>query len=111
MQHIKSELAQFELAPAISLTIVLFCKENYEYLALRKYVEGVLGSADIAAICEIAERKRRKAAQTEKIYDLRSAGLSAEEPGSELSWKRCCIDWRNIKYDFIAAFIPLFAHN
>jgi len=46
----------------IGLPIVLFCRENYEYLALRKYVEGVLGSADIAAICEIAERKRRKAA-------------------------------------------------
>ena len=55
-------------------------------------MEGVLGSADIAAIRGIAERRRRKAAQTEKIYDLRSAGLSAEEPGSELSWKRCCID-------------------
>jgi len=169
MQHIK-----FELAPAISLTIGLFCRENYEYLPLRNYVEGVLGEgsiaevrkfsvtedamlvfsdktlsipitevkkwvprhcllcsdytneladisvgcdgspdgfstvivrtergksvfaaieakglvetkpADIAAIREIAERKRRKAVQTKKIYDLRSAGLSAEEIATRL---------------------------
>jgi len=53
--------------------------------------------ADIAAIREIGERKRRKAAQTKKICDLRSAGLGAEEIrlGIELE-KQCCIDWRNI---------------
>ncbi|MHC1582511.1 MAG: Coenzyme F420 hydrogenase/dehydrogenase, beta subunit C-terminal domain, partial [Candidatus Syntropharchaeia archaeon] len=178
MQHIK-----FELAPAISLTIGLFCRENYEYLSLRRYIEGVLGEgslaevrkfsvkedamlvhfsdsdgdgdgdktlptpitevkkwiphhcllcsdftneladisvgcdgspdgfstvivrtelgervfaaieaeglleakpADIAAVREIAERKREKAKQTAKIYDLRSAGLSAEEIATRL---------------------------
>ncbi|MCD6387278.1 MAG: Coenzyme F420 hydrogenase/dehydrogenase, beta subunit C-terminal domain [Methanophagales archaeon] len=176
MQHIK-----FELAPAISFTIGLFCRENYEYLSLRKYIEGVLGEgslaevrkfsvkedamlvhfsdsesdgektlsipitevkkwvprhcllcsdftneladisvgcdgspegfstvivrtelgerifsaieaeglletkpADIAAVREIAERKREKAKQTAKIYDLRSAGLSAEEIATRL---------------------------
>ena len=158
----------------IGLPIWLFCRENYEYLPLRKYVEGVLGEgsiaevrkfsvtedamlvfsdktlsipitevkkwvprhcllcsdytneladisvgcdgspdgfstvivrtergksvfaaieakglvetkpADIAAIREIAERKRRKAVQTKKIYDLRSAGLSAEEIATRL---------------------------
>jgi len=176
MQHIK-----FELAPAISFTIGLFCRENYEYLSLRRYIEGVLGEgslaevrkfsvkedamlvhfsdsesdgektlsipitevkkrvprhcllcsdftneladisvgcdgspdgfstvivrtelgerifsaieaeglletkpADIAAVREIAERKREKAKQTAKIYDLRSAGLSAEEIATRL---------------------------
>ena len=176
MQHIK-----FELAPAISFTIGLFCRENYEYLSLKKYVECVLGEgslaevrkfsvkedamlvhfsdgesdgektlsipitevkkwvprhcllcsdftneladisvgcdgspdgfstvivrtelgerifsaieaeglletkpADIAAVREIAERKREKAKQTAKIYDLRSAGLSAEEIATRL---------------------------
>jgi len=45
MQHIK-----FELAPAISFTIGLFCRENYEYLSLRKYVEGVLGEGSLAEV-------------------------------------------------------------
>ena len=40
--------------------------------------------ADIAAIREIAERKRRKAVQTKKICDLRSTGLSAEEIATRL---------------------------
>ena len=40
--------------------------------------------ADIAAIRGIGERKRRKAVQTKKIYDLRSTGLSAEEIATRL---------------------------
>ncbi|MCD6387035.1 MAG: Coenzyme F420 hydrogenase/dehydrogenase, beta subunit C-terminal domain, partial [Methanophagales archaeon] len=45
MQHIK-----FELAPAVSFTIGLFCRENYEYLSLRKYIEGVLGGGSLAEV-------------------------------------------------------------
>jgi len=34
----------------IGLPIWLFCGENYEYLPLRKYVEGVLGEGSIAEV-------------------------------------------------------------
>jgi len=54
----------------------------FEAIEAKGFVETK--PADIAAIRGIAERKRRKAAQTEKIYDLRSAGLSAEEIATRL---------------------------
>jgi len=34
----------------IGLPIGLFCRENYEYLPLRNYVEGVLGEGSIAEV-------------------------------------------------------------
>ncbi len=39
---------KFELAPAIKFVIGLFCRENYEYDALRRYVESIMH--DISAV-------------------------------------------------------------